>query len=563
YPLANIMRVDGTGGDEGIDNFQGNLSDGPGVWQDKHFPNRIQKAQRKQILKSIKAAFKARTPRHWVLCVPINLRTTEHNWFQNSVKSAYERKHPGTTIDLMQASHIVRDLFHFKTVREAFFPDAVSDIAKLKALVMNTDALSVDECGTITAEYAQQYLINMKALDPRCHYELSIGGERAPKPNPEPGLLLAFRRGDLLTRVFARDIDAIRLDPITFQLKLQPSAGEKIRQAAETGRPQILLPGEVLSISSESPLMAFLNRDLRQPGMEIVPQVPDPTKLIPLRFVFGQGSDVKEINYLPFRQEYVGQREVTLRSCSQLPVEVRMIFHLDKGATINIAPVFTGANVCNLQHVIDCMTTLKVSPFIEVSSVEFGVPILAGEVPFSAATGIEPGLLDVITDAALISKHFGVALKLPDKITDDDLQALLELKRIATGEVFDVEKIHFSFAKDGDEKVDVIMASGPSPGSLLVVPNSDLDPVAVFGVAIKVGRPIFQCERVTLDDVPEAQRRYMAAKPGGEFPVTWKCLGKCRFISGQARDALLASVEVSDPGQIIDNTGEGPPPARD
>jgi len=89
YPGAGITLVDGTGGDEGIDNFQGILEDGPAVWQHKHFPNRIQEAQRKQVMKSIKAAFESRTPRIWVLCVPIKLRINEQNLFQQSVKLPY------------------------------------------------------------------------------------------------------------------------------------------------------------------------------------------------------------------------------------------------------------------------------------------------------------------------------------------------------------------------------------------------------------------------------------------------------------------------------------------
>jgi hypothetical protein len=38
YPGAGITRVDGSGGDEGIDSFAGNLADGPSVWQCKHLP---------------------------------------------------------------------------------------------------------------------------------------------------------------------------------------------------------------------------------------------------------------------------------------------------------------------------------------------------------------------------------------------------------------------------------------------------------------------------------------------------------------------------------------------
>lgn len=66
YPGAEIKRVDGAGGDAGIDSFQGNLDSGPAIWQSKHFPDRIRKSQQKQILKSVKAAVKS-SPSLWTL----------------------------------------------------------------------------------------------------------------------------------------------------------------------------------------------------------------------------------------------------------------------------------------------------------------------------------------------------------------------------------------------------------------------------------------------------------------------------------------------------------------
>ncbi|HWZ50785.1 MAG TPA: hypothetical protein VNW54_04910 [Granulicella sp.] len=72
YPGAEIKRVDGAGGDEGIDSFLGLLRVGAAIWQSKHFSGRIKIAQKKQILKSIKAAFTNRNPALWTLCLPIN-----------------------------------------------------------------------------------------------------------------------------------------------------------------------------------------------------------------------------------------------------------------------------------------------------------------------------------------------------------------------------------------------------------------------------------------------------------------------------------------------------------
>ncbi|HTW30518.1 MAG TPA: hypothetical protein VMD76_02505, partial [Candidatus Sulfotelmatobacter sp.] len=89
YPGAGITRVNGSGGDKGIDSFRGMLSIGAAIWQDKHFRDRIRDPQKKQILESIQSAFKERPPALWTLSVPINLRTEEHEWFQSEIVAKY------------------------------------------------------------------------------------------------------------------------------------------------------------------------------------------------------------------------------------------------------------------------------------------------------------------------------------------------------------------------------------------------------------------------------------------------------------------------------------------
>jgi hypothetical protein len=536
YPTAGIKRVEGSGGDEGIDNFQGNLSDGPTVWQDKHFPNRLQQAQRKQVLKSIKSAFKNRTPRNWILCVPINLRTNEHNWFQSSIKSPYERKYRGTTVELMQAADIVKDLLHFKTIRDAFFPDAISDVAKLKMLVTNTENLKLSERATVTTEYAQQFLGELKSLDGRFDYELSIGGERTPTISYEPRLVMAFKKGELLTRVFARDLDAIRLDPIRFQVRVRTPAADKLREAAETGRPQTLLADEIVGINSESSLFKFFSEGLEQTEIRVIPQVPDPTRLMPLRLVFGTGIDAKEIKYLPFKQEYFGEREITLRGETPLPIEIRLTLRLGAEATMTIRPLFDNADFGNLQQVLQFVGALKKSPYIEIFSVEFGFPIMQGEVPFPPELDFNDGLLKVIEYAAIVSKHFGVALKMPAKITDNDLETLERLKRVATGEWFEANTITSSFTKDIAHQVQQLALLDGSPVAFGMQAQSD-EEFQVFGTTINAGRSFFECAHVTVANITDTRERYLAAAPGESVSIILNCVGKCRFISSKLGSA--------------------------
>lgn len=538
YPAAGIALAEGAGGDEGIDNFQGGLADGPAVWQHKHFPNRIQGPQQKRVMKSIKAAFKNRTPRLWVLCVPIKLRTNEHNWFQQTVKAPYERKYRGTTVELMQASHIVRDLLHYKTIRDIYFPDSVSDISRLKQMATSTENLKPDDRALLATEYAQQFLSTLKSIDARFDYEVSIGGERCPLARKEPGLVIAFKRGELLTKVFARDINAIRLDPIGFKIGLDKSGHKKRHTAINTGHPQILTSNEIVGIESSSPLFNFIAAGVTPAQITLTPLVPNPDSLIPLRIVFGKGENAKEIRYLAFRKEYVGRREITIRSVSHLPLDVVMVLRFEGESSFNIAPVLDHADVRELRSVIECFEALRRSPFIEISSVEFNAPLLAGEVPFSSSIELEEGLVQVIYDAAIVADRFGVSLKLPSVISDDDLNALLQLRRIATGEEFEAGTISATMAKDRSLQEGILSGSNKWLAPLRFEPQSDAYPIEIFGTKVSVGRPVFECTKVEIEEPSKTRERYVAASDGDSIPIVWRCLERCRFFYGSPLNPL-------------------------
>lgn len=57
YPGSDIHRVDGAGGDEGVDTFLGDLAGGSTVWQAKSFSNGVRAAQCKNITSEGKLPF--------------------------------------------------------------------------------------------------------------------------------------------------------------------------------------------------------------------------------------------------------------------------------------------------------------------------------------------------------------------------------------------------------------------------------------------------------------------------------------------------------------------------
>jgi hypothetical protein len=442
----------------------------------------------------------------------------------------------------MQASHIVQDLLYYKTIRDAYFPDAVSDVSRLRQIATNTENLKPEDRARLATEYGQQFLSILRSIDGRFDYEVSVGGERYPVAQKEPGLVLAFNKGELLTKVFARDLNALRLDPIQIKLTLEKSGREKQRTAIDTGRPQTLTAEEILAFESGSPLFNFVASGGRPAQLTITPVVPSPDKLIPLRIVFGKGDDAKEIRYLAFRREYVGRREITIRSDSQLPLDVFMVLRFAGESSFNIAPKLEGANVCELRTVIECFEALKRSPFIEIASVEFGTPLLAGEVPYPDRLELEEGLVQVIKDAAMVSERFKVPIRMPSNISDSDLEALVQLRRIATGEPFEADTISGVMVKDGGVQTGILAGSEKWLAPLRFEPQSDAEPMEVFGTKVSVGRPIFECSKVEIEETSKTRERYLAAADGDTIPIIWRCLEKCRFYYGSPVEPLTPTI---------------------
>ncbi len=91
YSDITIRRVDGSGGDEGLDVYSGELRGEPTIWQCKSFSNGVGKSQRVQIKESLKAALKHFKPRNWVLCLSIDMDAKGNRWFERLQQSHRSR----------------------------------------------------------------------------------------------------------------------------------------------------------------------------------------------------------------------------------------------------------------------------------------------------------------------------------------------------------------------------------------------------------------------------------------------------------------------------------------
>jgi hypothetical protein len=536
YPGAGIKKVDGAGGDAGVDSFSGLLLSGPAIWQSKHFPNRIKRPQQRQVLKSIEATFKGNVPSVWILCVPIDLRTAEHKWFEREVVGVYGGP---DRIQLLQASDFLTELLHNRNLRDAFFPDsAVSQMLELRKIVTGTEERSPEEIGRLATEFGQQFLAGKMEIEPRLQAVLTVGGTPKMRSTPpQPGLLMSVSQGEQTISYFARDPKAFNLDPITFSVGLAYEEHAALKDAVETGQPLTLPPGKVLRVESSSPLLnsMFAGKELANFQLEMQPRLPEgvASKEIPLRLIAGSGDTAKELYYVPFRIVRAGSREIALSSRTTLPIEIDFTLRLstERGATLNFRPVLLGAEIQALDKVLQFLAEIQRSGDLAIYSLETNDPILK-EVGgrFDSGLTISNAMRAIISAGALVSRVFKVPLFVPERFNNREVEDLHTLKMIASGEEFFDVYLDGLLTKD-ETHLDRVLASldqGAVP--VRIDHPEDWRSFEVFGVRIQPGPVAFLADSAKAVDVEALRKSYIAARDGEGVPIRFYCEGPCRWV---------------------------------
>jgi hypothetical protein len=183
YPSAKVRYPEGAAGDEGVDLFQGDLTEGATVWQCKAFTVTILgDSQKRQIKESQREAIKNVQPRLWILCLNLNLDTEAARWFQR-LQESYAGQ--GITVaDPFDAMDLAKELMFRRTVRNHFFPNLTLDVQELKSLVKaaarGMDKINDAELEKLATENTEEFLDRLRERDPRFTYEVTFGGERGP-----------------------------------------------------------------------------------------------------------------------------------------------------------------------------------------------------------------------------------------------------------------------------------------------------------------------------------------------------------------------------------------------
>ncbi len=495
---VNIEHLEGAAGDEGVDVFFGELDDGPIVWQCKSFSGGIGKSQKEQIRASLRQVLKRVRPRAWVLCISVDMDVKARRWFE-CLKRSYATR---VSIGLMDASQIVHECIHRRTLRNAFFPGAALDTAALRSLITRTGELSFDELAALTEENAEQYLERLKDRDARFTYEIAFGGDRGPaKMNPQPGLLISV--GDAVRRVdvFARDIEAIRLNPPKTAFTLQGLGIEKFNTFVRTGKSQEFSADELGQLTTD---FAFIT-DTTGPMTPLMMRLEQRARLVPfpVRVTFGSGPDAVTYSWMNFSVARGGTEEIELVGRNDVPFELHAVLQLAEGTgVVTIRGHCVGADVHAIEKIMRGVAAAKRTGRIEFYDLRHDKPLLKAQLNDLVAW--DPGFQGLIQDAVMIANHYKVQLRLPKVVTEDDVLNLVSLKRLINGELTTSGDITLTLVKTTESAEHLRQLLAKENGFRF--DRSSLEPAPVlFGVAVDTGPVRVEFERMTVKNAKDVR----------------------------------------------------------
>lgn len=541
-PGLKLVHIDGSGGDEGLDVFEGDLDGRPTIWQSKSFPNGVGESQKEQIRNSLKTALKRFTPAHWILCLSVDMDAKSIRWFEKWKKSHSSR----VQIGLFSASDIVHELFHRRSIRNHYLPGAALDPVELKRIIAKTGELSLEELERITENNLEDYIERLKERDARFNYQIVFDGDLGPRRSadaPAPGLMFSISAGAKTVNVFARDLDALRSNPPKLEFGLSEAGLAKYRELIRTGSQQEFVGDELRVTGSDFPLLS-----------QIIQRPPSPhDKLIvgPSRALTSRKSSVRvtfrndsgksvEYSLLDLKPLRIGTQEAEV-TCSgnnvpfQLSVVVPISFLIPstvvdievKQGNLSFDFELAGSDVKQAKKFLDAMALLQPKGQMEIFDLQLEKIAFTTEVEWGPDSPEIAARRRFVADLAQVADAFGLNLRIPSNVTDEDLNSLLILKAFAEGGTQDLPNISASLVKT-EENQDLPQKLAGGRGVFRFVnPRQEPKP-RLFGVDVDTGPCSIEAE-CQLSDLSKTMEEFRRAPLESAVSFSFKPTQPARF----------------------------------
>ena len=553
YPNLTLRHVEGAAGDEGLDLFEGELLGKPTIWQCKSFPNGVSESQKKQIRKSLNTALSHFSPSNWILCISVDMGSKAQRWFEK-----WKMSHKSNVIiGQFPASDILHELIYRRSIRNHYFPNAVLDPIELRRLITRTGELSLEELEHLTENNLEHFIERLKERDARCNYQIVFDGDFGPPVTghmPRPGLMMSMSNGQTTIHVFARDLEALRSNPPAFQVEITEAGMEKYRELMKTGTRQEFASHEFGSFTSNWPVLAPMNQQSHGSQARLIigpsPALTNRQRSVRVKFR-GSGEESIEYALMDMRPTRVGTEEAEF-VCSgrNLPFRISVILPsrlLAKTANIESAHEtitdeqitfqnrIVGSNSKQAKKFLDAMALLQPTGEIEIFDLQEDNVLFTAKVELEADSPSHQACRKFVNDIAQIADRFNVDLRVPPKVLDEDLRAMLLLKTFMESGYLAIGNISATLVKSEENKDLLTKNFASGTGHFrFAYPFKDPKPM-LFGVAIDTGPCAIELD-AEIVNLATTLEDFRNAAIGGGVQVLFRPINPARFILLSAED---------------------------
>jgi hypothetical protein len=544
FPGAAIKHVEGAGGDRGLDLFLGQLRSRPAIWQCKHFPNGLGPRQRPQVLKSLRDAVRNFKPATWILVTSADLDAKGHAWFQKLQRNYA----PNAQVGLFQGSDIVRELIYRTRLREAFLPGAVVDGVMVRRALAELGESSPAELDIRTQEKLDEMIARLEEADARFNYRVTYGrdlGRSIAEENPKHPLLVASMiDGEKRVDVFARDVQALSVDPPSFGFAVRGAGRAKVEDFIRTGRKQELGREEVEILKSTFDFL-LPKGEVQGWGLVLMPSPGSPDRRLRLKLVFANAESRVVYDFVEFKVLRVGSAEAEVESVSNLPFALSLTLPLAAPfeSSFIVRERLRGCDVKDAAKFLSAMSLLREKGQLQLFDLEHGKELGVLNIGKTTLPARHDSMRSTFGIASEVAVKFGVTLRVPDKITERDLASLATLKSVADGTPLGAHTFSATMLKDSSRAELVVGSMRHEMEVAIAWPR--LEPVPqVFGTNIETGPVTMFARQAKVKAVSRFLQRYSRAVDGEAVPISFTAK-ELRYQLGAATQAQSLMVRPS------------------
>jgi hypothetical protein len=435
--------------------------------------------------------------------------SSAHRWFERLQRSYAGR---------------VQELFYRTTIREMFFPHAVLDLTAFLETVTKTRRLTTEELATLNAGNLDQYLKRLEAEDARFSYEVRYRRNLRPiVDRPQPGQIASISDGTNTIDVFARDVEALKLNPPKAQFTVTGKGVDKFRELMRSGRSQVVGPGELQDYATDLSFLLPPKGQIQHATLFIGPAIGALRSLL-TRVTFGSGSNAVVYDCVKFETRRAGREEAEFESSGTLPFRMSLVVRFAGSGSVHFAGCHTGADVHAVQKFISALKTANSSGVFEIYDLERAVTLLSPRMTIELPAWFSK-YSSLIDDAVRVADFYTVDLRMPGKPTLEDLESLSLLVRLIDGDLpLEADDITFTITKTahaGEASAETFRGEG---SYLVTQPEYFVRPV-LFGIPVCTGPVAYHIPRARLERPDEVCRFYQTAPIGEDITLTLKPLG--------------------------------------